>query len=152
MFIGMNTLFNKNPLFLAFLFPALVDGIVTLLGQDAQYWQNYRTVNEASPAYFFLITHPMLYIFGGVLWFSLLYLLVRRLHEPWNLVLTVTLIAGHAWGSSSWLIKMMREQGIFLPSDRISLLQGWTLLVVYFVLIGAFASYALRQYMELRKR
>jgi hypothetical protein len=49
---------EKNPLFFAFLFPALLDGVVTLLGQDPQYWGGLRTVNEASPAYYFLLMSP----------------------------------------------------------------------------------------------
>ncbi len=64
----INKLIRKNPLFYAFLFPAVVDGTLTLVGQDFYYWSNNK-VNEASPAYYFLLISPWLYFFGSIAWF-----------------------------------------------------------------------------------
>lgn len=144
----MYRFFNRNPLFFSFLFPAITDGIVTLLGQDAIFWQNYQTVNEASPAYFFLVIHPALYIIGSIIWFVFLFWLMKKLKHPLNLVLALAFIAGHSWGSSSWIIKMMKTVGLFVAPDRFSLLMGWTVLILYYVLIGVLAGICIDRYFK----
>lgn len=148
----MSELFKRNPLFFSFLSPSLTDGIITLLGQDRTFWQDYRTVNEASPAYFFLIVHPGLYIIGAVVWFIFLFWLMKKLKHPLNLMLALAFIAGHAWGSSAWLIRLVKNIGLYLPYDRISILAGWTVLVLYYVLIGIIAALSINQYFKNRYR
>ncbi|PIP87834.1 hypothetical protein COW80_03670, partial [Candidatus Beckwithbacteria bacterium CG22_combo_CG10-13_8_21_14_all_01_47_9] len=80
----MRQILSKNPLFFAWLLPALTDGIVTLAGQDKGYWLNHRLVNEASPAYYFLVASSWLFVLGSVFWFCFWYWLFLRLKEPVN--------------------------------------------------------------------
>ena len=146
----MIRIIKTNPLFFAFLFPAVVDGIVTLLGQSPEYWTN-RVVNEASPAYYFLLVSPLLFILGAILWFLFWYWAMKRLKEPFNLFLMFVFIAGHSWGSSSWLMGILKRAGIYIPSNQISVITAWSFLVVYFLLISALATYCLQVYFKSNK-
>lgn len=143
-------LIKKNPLFFAFFFPALVDGIVTLLGQDASYWNGGR-VNEASPAYYFLIISPWLFAVFSVLWFAFWYWIFKKLKEPFNLFLMFLFIAGHSWGSTSWIWKMMRDNGIYSPNNQVSAILVWGISILYLALVAFFATYSLRIYLQKRR-
>src|SRR3990167_4877314 len=109
----------KNPLFFAFFFPALFDGTVTLLGQDTSYWTN-RAVNEASPVYYFLLASPWLFIAGSIVWFLFWYWIFTKLKEPLNLFLMFLFIAGHSWGSTSWIWNIAKRNGLYTPFNQTS--------------------------------
>ena len=141
---------KKNPLFFAFFLPGAMDGILTLVGQDASYWIGGR-VNEGSPAYYFLKTSPWLFILGSIFWFIFWYLLFKKLKEPLNLFLTILFIAGHSWGSASWVWKIMRDNKFFTPENQISVMTAWAIVIVYFILISLFVSYSLRIYFRKNK-
>lgn len=147
----MKLVISKNPLFFAFFFPALVDGVVTLLGQDSSYWAN-RVVNEASPAYYFLLASPWLFLLGSIIWFVFWYWLFKRLKEPLNLFLVFLFIAGHSWGSSSWIMKMFKQAGIYTLGNQLSIIFAWSLLIFYFVLVAGIATYYLRIYLQIKKK
>lgn len=91
---------KKNPLFFAFFFPALIDGILTLVGQEISYLSGGQ-VNEASPAFYFLNISPFLFLVGSLFWFVLWYWLFKRLRELVNLFIMFLFIAGHSWGSAN---------------------------------------------------
>ncbi|MFZ5844962.1 MAG: hypothetical protein ACOY0S_00650 [Patescibacteria group bacterium] len=145
----INKLAAKNPLFFAFFFPALVDVIVTLLGQDTLYWTN-KIVNEASPAYYFLSASPWAFLVGSTLWLVLWYWIFKKLKEPINLFLMFIFIAGHSWGSSSWLWQIMKSKGVYVPSDQLSVVFVWGITIFYLALIALFATYCLKVYMRSR--
>lgn len=140
--------FKKNPLFFSFLLPMLTDGIMTLVGQNPSYWTNYQSANEMSPAYFFMAAHPLLFILGGIIWFVGLYWLFLKLKYPLNLMLACTFIAGNTWGSISWITKMMKDYGFLISTDRFTILFSWTVLVLYFLVIGVFAGLSISQYIN----
>ncbi len=144
-------LLNKNPLFFAFLFPALVDGIITLVGQSSDYWQGVKVVNEASPAYYFLLISPWFYILGGVIWFAFWYLIFKKVKDSVKFFFMFLFIAGHSWGSSTWIMKMFRDNHIYTLDNRLSIIFAWSLLIVYFSLIALFASYCLEIYTQSQK-
>lgn len=146
-----NQIIKKNPLFYAFFFPALIDGVVTLVGQDYQYWSSKRIVNEASPAYYFLLTSPWLFLLGSVVWFVFWYWFTKRLKEPFNLFFMFLFIAGHSWGSGGWIMKMLKQREVYTIGSQASIIFAWSLLIVYFVLIGVFATYCLKCYLRARK-
>lgn len=135
----MDTLIKKNPLFFAWFFPALVDGIVTLAGQNGP-------INEASPAYYFLLASPWVFVAGSMVWFVGWYLIFKRLKEPINLFLMFLFIAGHAWGSSSWIWRLMKLNGVYEPTNQLSVMLAWGIVVGYFALIALIASRCLRLY------
>lgn len=142
---------SQNPLFYAFFFPAFIDGFLTLLGQGTGYWKS-EVVNEASPAYYFLLASPWLFLLGSVMWFVFWYWLFKRLKEPLNLFLMFLFIAGHSWGSSSWIMKMFKQAGIYTLGNQLSIILAWSLLIVYFVLIAGIATYCLRVYLQIKKK
>jgi hypothetical protein len=144
----IKNVFVKNPLFFAFFFPALIDGIVTILGQDNGYWTNYSIASDASPAYYFLLTSPWLFLLGSVIWFIFWYWLFKRLKEPFNLFLMFLFIAGHSWGSSSWIMKMFKEACIYTLDNQSSIIFAWSLLIIYFLLIAGIATYCLLVYLQ----
>jgi len=139
---------KNNPLFFAFFFPALLDGVATLLGQGSQYWGGLRTVNEASLAYYFLLVSPWLFLLGSVVWFVFWYWLFEKLKEPINLFFMFLFIAGHSWGSSSWIMKMFKQAGIYTLGNQPSIIFAWGLLIIYFALIAGVATYCLRIYLR----
>jgi len=147
----MKKIVISNPLFFAFLFPALIDGLVTLLGQDFRYWNGSKVVNEASPAYYFLLVSPLLFLLGSVVWFVFWYWLFKRLKEPLNLFLMFLFITGHSWGSSSWIMKMFKQAGIYTLGNQPSIIFAWNLLVFYFISIAFIATYCLRIYIRTKK-
>jgi len=146
----MKKIVSKNPLFFAFLFPALTDGIITLLGQDSFYWTN-RVVNEVSPVYYVLLISPWLFGIGSIFWFVFWYWVFKKLKEPLNLFLMFLFIAGHSWGSSSWIWKLMKVNSIYIPANQVSVIFAWSVVVVYFALIALVATYSLKIYMQGRK-
>lgn len=141
---------NKNPLFFAFLFPALVDSAITLLGQSPNYWNGQGGVNEASPAYYFLLISPWAFIFGSIVWFSFWYWIVKHLKEPLNFLVMFIFLIGHSWGSSTWVIKMLRETNLYVPDNQISQMLIWGVVIVYFIIIAILATYCLHLYIKLR--
>ena len=134
-------------LFFAFFFPAIVDGTLTLVGQGPEYWRS-GVVNEASPAYYFLIISPWLFIAGSVAGFVFWYWVFKKLKEPISLFLAILFIAGHSWGSASWIWNIARRNGFYTSSDLSSVILIWIFVIVYFVLISLFATYSLRLYMR----
>lgn len=142
---------KKNPLFFAFFFPALIDGIVTLIGQGSQYWTPSRVVNEASPVYYILLCSPWLFSFGSVLWFVFWYWLFKRLREPLNLFLMVLFIAGHFWGSAGWIQKILKQIGFYTLDNQPSIILSYFILILYLVLISITATYCLGIYLKKRK-
>lgn len=147
----MKKIVSKNPLFFAFFFPALVDGLVTLVGQDTSYWTN-RVVNEASPAYYFLLVSPWLFLLGSVGWFIFWYWLFKRLKEPLNLFLMFLFVAAHSWGSGGWIMKMFKQSGVYTIGNQVSVIFAWSLLLVYFLFISVFATYCLRCYLRSKRQ
>ena len=147
----MKRIISKNPLFYAFLLPALVDGIVTIVGQDALYWTS-RIVNEASPAYYFLAISPYLFILGSILWFVFWYWVFKKAKEPLNLFLTFIFISGHSWGSTSWIWKVAKDNVWYVKTNQFSVLRIWGLVLLYFGAIAIVASYSLQMYMRKRRK
>ena len=146
--LKINRIIKNNPLFFAFIFPALIDGTVTLLGQDSQYWTASRKVIEASPAYYFLLLSPWLFLFGSVVWFIFWYWVFKKLKEPLNLFLMFLFIAGHSWGSSTWIMKTFKKAGVYTLGNRPSIMFAWILLVFYFFLIAGIATHCLKIYIR----
>jgi len=143
---------RKNPLFFAFFFPALVDSLLTLISQGNQYWNVNRTVNEASPAYYFLLVSPWLFLFGSAVWFISWYWLIKRLKEPYNLFLMFLFLAGHFWGSSSWVMKLFKENGFYTLNNQPSIIFNWSLLILYLALVSIIATHCLRRYLGLKTK
>lgn len=145
----MKGIVSKNPLFFSFIFPALTDGIVTLIGQDNLYWTG-RVVNEASPIYYILLVSPWLYVLGAFSWFVFWYLLFTKLKEPINIFMMFAFIAGHSWGSSTWLWKFMKDNHIYSPLNQPSVIFAWSINILYFFLIAFFATYCMMLYLKPR--
>ncbi len=143
---------SKNPLFFAFFLPALTDGVVTLLGQGSQYWNVNRTINEASPAYYFLLVSPWLFLFGSIIWFIFWYCLIRCLKEPYNLFLMFLFLVGHSWGSSSWIMKLLKDNNFYTLNNQPSIIFSWSLIIFYFALISIIAASCLRIYLRLKPK
>ena len=146
------SLYRKNPLFFAFIFPLFVDTTITLVGQDASYWRNFTMANEMAPVYYILAYSPIVFIVGSLLWYMFLYWLVKKLKEPLNLILVLSLMVGHTVGSSSWIRKILLESGIYVIGDRTSTTFSWIILVGYFVLVGVIGGFAISSYMKLRRQ
>ena len=144
----MPTFIRKNPLFFVFIFPIVLDTTLTLIGQDASYWRNFKTANEMAPVYLILAYSPILFIVGSLLWYIFLYWLVKKLREPLNLILALSLIVGHTVGSSSWIRKMLIESGTYLIGDRTSMTYSWLILVGYFMLVGIIGGLAVNSYIK----
>lgn len=147
----MKKTISKNPLFFAFITPAVTDTILTILGQDPAYWTNHRIINEASPVYFFLLISPFVYIIGSLIWYIFWYWALKHLKEPFNLAVTLLFLIGHSWGSSSWIHKFLLDKRIYNLFSQNSIMFGWSLIILYFVVISSIATYCLRIYMNQKK-
>ena len=148
----MKKLFTNNPLFFAFLFPALVDAIWTIAGQDSSYWQNPQSAREGGPLYYILVTSPFLYMLLAVLWFIFLYWLLKKLKSPYNLIVAIMFISGHTWGSSTWIIKSLSQSPMLVSvSYREIFLVEWTVMAVYCIIIAVFAGLSINYYFTHKK-
>lgn len=125
-----------------------VDGVVTLLGQDKNYWTNFKLVNEASPAYLFLQFHPILFIIGSFVWFYILYWFFLKLKRPYNIILALAFISGHSWGSAGWIKRFIFQSSFYSVHSRASITVGWLILVGYTLIIAIIAGLAINQYIK----
>lgn len=139
----MKEIIKKNPLYFAFFLPALVDGILTLAAQGPAYWSVNRSVNEASPAYYFLLVSPWLYLVGAVIWFIGWYFIFQKIRKLFALVLTLFFIAGHSWGGGGWIMRLLREHEVYTLTDQFSIISAWTILMLYFLLVAVLGAYCI---------
>ncbi len=137
----------KNPLFFTFFPVALIDGLITLVGQSPAYWTG-KAVNEASPAYYFLLASPLLYLLGGVIWFVLWYWIFTKLKEPFNVFVALFFIVAHSWGSSSWILHYLRDPSRYNIHNQLQVMEVWLVVNVYFVLVVMNATYWFRSYFK----
>ena len=126
----------------------LTDGIVTLLGQEKSYWKNYKSTKEASPAYFVMVIHPTLFILASIIWFIGLYWIFPKIPYPINLIVACGFIAANSWGSAGWTGYMLGKKKVYTPDNRLSILLYWSILVLYFFLIGILATIFLSVYFQ----
>lgn len=141
----MKKIISKNPLFYAFLFPAVMDVCFTVVGQDTSYWTN-RVVNEASPAYYFLLVSPWLFLLISFVWFIFWYWLFKRLRESLRFFFMLIFIIAHSWGSSSWIWRAMQLNGVYSLDNQLSIMLSWSVIILYFAFISLLATYCLRIY------
>jgi len=144
-------LFRSNPLYFAFLLPAVVDGIVTLIGQDGAYWLQPHMATDASPAYYFLSVSPWIFIFGSVVWFIFWYWLFLRINDFTKYFFVFLFVAGHSWGSSSWIIKILKQGVWYEAGDQVVAMMIWSVLIAYYVVIALVAAFVLRHHVDLNK-
>ena len=147
----LRLLVRNNLLFFVFMFPLVADTTLTLVGQDASYWSDFTTANEAAPLRFLLTTHPALFVFVSLAWYAVLYWLIKKLRDPLNLMIAISLMVGHTVGSESWIVKILLSQTAILEMNRrTAVTMIWSITVGYFLLVGIFGGLALSAYLRQR--
>jgi len=147
----IRSLITHNPLFFCFFLPLAADTTLTLVGQDASYWNDFSTANEAAPLRFLLTTHPALFVFVSLAWYAVLYWLIKKLRDPLNLMIAISLMVGHTVGSESWIVKILLSQTAITQMGRnTALTMIWSTTVGYFLLVGIFGGLALSAYLRQR--
>ncbi len=141
-------LLSKNPLFFAFLFSGFIDMSLTLFGQN---FSQTKTINEASPAYYFLRLSPYLFLFGSVIWFILQYFVFLKIRNSLKLFLSILFISAHSWGSASWFWKLAKYNNLYQSQNQISVILVWSLVILYFALIAYFAQLCFIKYFQNKK-
>lgn len=136
----------KNPLFMVFLLPVVVDVLGTVAGQPAAYWSSGGEVyQEAIPGLHLLLQiHPVLFIvFCLATWLPLTYWLTKRLREPFNIWATMFLLVGHGYNSTVWLRTALVRAGLFAGRDQLSHSLSLIPVLLYVLLVAWVASAAL---------
>lgn len=84
----------------------LVDIVLTLRGQPADYWKGtVACVLEANPIGFYLLSvHPGAFIAAAAAYAVLFTLAIFSLPERWAFLLSLGLVIAHASGTNSWLL------------------------------------------------
>lgn len=148
----MTAFFRKNPLFLIFLLPIVVDVVGTVFGQPPEYWTSgYQVFNEALPIYPLLQIHPLLFVIvclGG--WLSFTYWLTVKLREPFNIWATMSLLIGHGYNSVAWLRINQNQAGILSQTDQFTQSLSLLPMTVYILCIGFIATKGWLLYLEKR--
>lgn len=139
---------SQNPLFFAFLFPAFLDMSLTFIGQHSSQAQ---MINEASPAYYFLLVSPYFFLFGSVLWLIIWYFIFLKVNNSLKLFLSIFFIISHSWGSASWLWKLARENNLYYPQNQLSIILIWSLVIFYFTIIAYLTQFCLIKYFQNKK-
>ena len=121
----------RAPFIIAVLLPLVIDHIVTLIGQPAGYWRDFSLANEASPWKLLLINHPGLFLGWLFIYVIIVWFLASKL--PGKLVLPLGLLAytGYAWGSSSWIPRILQMLDIQYPDPF-----HWYVTIGYFVVLS----------------
>ncbi|OHA88477.1 MAG: hypothetical protein A2653_00510 [Candidatus Zambryskibacteria bacterium RIFCSPHIGHO2_01_FULL_43_25] len=114
----------------------ILDGLFTLVGQPAGYWNNPSLVREGSPLGFSLLLHnPFFFILFFIIYLTVVYWGLKKLPIVISLPGAIALFLGHVWGSSSWLSVLYRKFGF-----EIFDFYNWWLSISYFVVIAIITS------------
>ena len=118
----------------------LLDGVFTLAGQPAQYWQNYHLFNEASPLGQVLMLHPAYFVVFFVFYILFVMFLAANLKRPFNIIVALGFFLGHAWGSSTWVSTIFYKlTGVYAVND-------WCLVVGYFIIIAVISGFCINKW------
>ena len=83
---------------------AVLDGLLTIVGQSAVYWSNHSASNEANPVFAALLQgHPVAFLAGLILWLAMLTAIILVLPRMFALILSIAITFGHTIGSGSWI-------------------------------------------------
>ncbi len=111
----------------------ILDIIFTLLGQSPKYWENYQLAVDGNPlALFFLLIHPLLFLFFSLIWVSIVTCLIKVLRFPWFIFLGIAVILGHLWGSVTWVPSVLT----FLKNPWLEAHWGWYISIIYIILLS----------------
>jgi hypothetical protein len=82
-----------------------LDTSLTLFGQPAGYWADYRCVNEASTTFNLLLQiHPVAFAAGTLVWAMLFVAVILLLPDFLALITSIVVTFGHAAGAATWLM------------------------------------------------
>lgn len=84
-----------------------LDGAVTLLGQDAEYYAGLAAPKELNPiGYFFLSVSPLCFASVLVAWLFLLAVIIYFLSHRTATYFSLLTTGLHCFGATTWLINM----------------------------------------------
>ena len=96
--------FSKFALISLLMTVMILDWLFTIIFQPECYWEDHSNPSELNPVGIMVLrAHPIWFIVLFFFYFLLILALATRLRRPFNMVVIVTALGGHAWGSSSWL-------------------------------------------------
>lgn len=86
-------------------FLAMLDGLVTLIGQPEAYWEgDYSKALEGTPGFRILLTHgPAAYAVGLAVWVMAFVGMILMLPSTLALAICFQFTLGHALGAFSWI-------------------------------------------------
>ena len=83
---------------------ALIDSVLTVVGQSDLYWSNHGVVNEANPVFAGLLQlGPFALVLGAAAWLAMLCTMILVLPQFLSLIVSIAITFGHTIGSGSWL-------------------------------------------------
>jgi hypothetical protein len=95
----------------------LFDSINTILGQPGTYWQYPQTAVEGNPFFHFFISRGLLdYLLCNLIYISVAFILVSITCRRIALIIAMSLILGHFFGASSWLVGPYGVEGVTIYS------------------------------------
>jgi len=112
----------------------LLDGVFTLVGQPAEYWQNYALFNEGSPLGQILMLNPLYFISFFIIYLVLVPFIVVNVKRPFSIMIWLGFFLGHVWGASTWVYR------IFADLTGIYDISRWYLVVGYIIIISVVAG------------
>ena len=85
----------------------LLDGVLTLTGQPASYWEgDYRQANELNPLMASILRwHPAAFLAGATLWTSAFSAAIGLLPRRGALAVAFGFSLGHALGAAAWFAR-----------------------------------------------
>jgi hypothetical protein len=119
----------------AVLFPSLLDGIVTLLGQSNEYWSNFSKINEAAPITF-LTYGPWIFLLSVLIYTAVLAAIIYKLPRWVSLGVGLYFFIAHSSGVESWIPYIMVEK-MHISYDYWYYVSGaYELMIVILLLLG----------------
>jgi hypothetical protein len=85
---------------------SLFDGIITLIGQPAEYWAgNYSLAQEGNPTFYgLMIISPWAAVALFVIWIGLYVGLILLLPDTLALIVSIAVTFWHTVGAATWLL------------------------------------------------
>lgn len=132
---------SRKVFIIAALLPLVLDHVVTLVGQPAAYWANFTLADEGSPAKFLLEQHPAWFVLWGVFYAAVAAILLAKLPKNFALPLGLLIYTGHAWGSSSWIPRLLYMVGFNLN-------YYWYVTIFYFAVLSIALAFGISVWLK----
>lgn len=124
----------------AALFPSLLDGIITLIGQPNEYWSNFSKIDEAAPLTF-LSFGPWIFLLSVLVYTAILALVIYKLPRWISVGVGLFFCLAHSNGVQGWIASVIVDKMQFMYE------YWWYISILYSLVIVILVTLGLRKWL-----